>query len=151
MIFATEIEILKRIDLIVLSQPSYSDYFEELGGIVALSNAQVVGFRAYITNYILYTLVESQTRSNTHFNCLVACLFFFQLHNNVRGLSAVISIFKISYKVNSPFLRRFKFLVKNIEKELSALGNNPDTIRSVADKILEQPCFGLLTRNNWLK
>ena len=134
-IYATEVDVLNRINLLVLTQQPFFTLFNDT--IIKYTGFDLNSekFYYYIQNYILYLLIESTTNTSMLLNCLTASLFFFISQQNNRSIDIIINVIKQKFILNSVFLQKFTFLIDLTASNLKNLGTDETIIDTIVSKI----------------
>ena len=130
-----EIEVLQQIDMAKLAEPSYYMKFSDCFSLNSIKDLSSQKFYSYIQNYILYLLVEHRFKTSIQFSCFAAAIIFYAASNDNESVHVIATAMKKRYSVNSTFLEKFDYVIRNTASNLKILGTQAEFLDSVVSKI----------------
>lgn len=87
---------------------------------------------SYLDNYICYVLVSMGLEVNILLHCIAAVLFFYAANQSRNSTEFMISIIKTTFAKKTAFLATFDQVIKELVQNLKTLGNDSQTLESIA-------------------
>ena len=132
MVHATEIDLLMKIDITVLTQPTIYDCVREMGDIACGVQAEKEKLWSYLDNYMCYVLVSMGLEVNIVLHCITAILFFYAANQGRSAIEFMISIIRTKFAKKAAFFQTFDQVVSELVQNLKTLGNDPQVLESMA-------------------
>lgn len=129
---ALEIELLSKVDVRVLCEPTIHDCVREMSELEFHNADQKKKLLSYVDNYMCYVLVNMGLEAHIALHCAAAMMFFFAANRSGGMVESLASIVRAQFIKKSSFFDIFNKVVAELAHNLKILGNDPRVVESVA-------------------
>jgi len=131
-VHALELELLRKIDVTVLAQPTVYDCIREASGLQPTCELEKQKLLSYIDNYMCYVLVSMGLEVDVVLHCASAFLFFYAANANHAMIDFIVSVVRASYGKKPSFFERFDRVVGELVRNLKTLGNEAQLVDRIS-------------------